>query len=433
MSAGKKIFEPRRHGTYRRGAESAEALIYFFRVLCASVVKFFLGIAILSACSNNPPTQIPAAPTAYVSPAPSRTPTLAPPKTLPIADSPLKDAIINAGDYLARQQLPNGELSYQVDFMTGERAYSPVHLRLMGGTGALYTVCRVSKDSKYCAAGDLALKHYLRMLIADESKFKGTCLYAEGNCQLGGAALTIDTVYKRWQATGDFFLEDQNLFNTAVELGYFIVSMRKPDGGFYHAYDPYVGGMVDPDYFAANFPGESLLALLELYEMTGNDFWLKQAREVNAYMIAQPVTEDHWHAYAFSKLAQADSLSAKDLDYAKKIADVIILGGVRSLNPQNSSISTANKIEGLSALAQAFKLSKTKYEKLDAEIPVYVTFVHARQLPANDCGWDVSAQVEQTFGGGIFTSCAEPSIRVDGLQNWINGVAAYLEYLGMGK
>jgi hypothetical protein len=37
------------------------------------------------------------------------------------------------------------------------------------------------------------------------------------------------------------------------------------------------------------------------------------------------------------------------------------------------------------------------------------------------------------FGGGIFSSCDEPTIRIDGLQNWINGVTAYLEYQSMIK
>ena len=37
------------------------------------------------------------------------------PETIPIADDPLKDSILAAGDYLVRQQLTNGELSYQVD------------------------------------------------------------------------------------------------------------------------------------------------------------------------------------------------------------------------------------------------------------------------------------------------------------------------------
>ena len=161
------------------------------------------------------------------------TPTFTPaliPQTIPIENSPLKDSIIAAGDYLVRQQLVNGELSYQVDFMTDERAYTPSYIRLVAGAGSLYTVCRVSGNSKYCEAGDLALDHYLEMLVSDPNRFTGTCLYTNGGCPLGGAALTVDAIYKRWQATGGFILEERNLLTTAMDLGYFIVSMRKPDG-----------------------------------------------------------------------------------------------------------------------------------------------------------------------------------------------------------
>ena len=90
----------------------------------------------------------PATPTVDISPSPTWTPAKIP-VTIRIQDGPLKNAIIDAGDYLVRQQLPNGELSYQVDFMSGERSYSPSYLRLIGGTGSLFTVCRVSGDSKY--------------------------------------------------------------------------------------------------------------------------------------------------------------------------------------------------------------------------------------------------------------------------------------------
>ncbi|MDD2923065.1 MAG: hypothetical protein PHQ36_12340 [Anaerolineales bacterium] len=409
--------------------------------MSATIKKYLLGavgIALLAGAifltsGKKTPVEIPATPAVVVL---SPTPTLTParlPKNIPIGDDPLKANVIAAGEYLARQQLPNGELSYQVNFLSGERTYSPVSVRLMGGTGALYAVCRVSGDDKYCGAGDLALKHYLRALVADPQKFKGTCLYAEGSCQLGGAALTVDTIYKRWQADGGFFLEDQNLLDTAVELGYVIVSMRKAGGGFYYTFNPHVGGAVDPDYFAAYAQGESLLALVELYEMTGNDFWLRQAREVNAYMIKQRATEDQWHSYALSKLAQADSLSKADLAYAKQIAETIVAGEVRSLNPKNTSVSTATKIEALSALAQVFYLSKEKHKWLDAENRAFILFVQARQLPNNNCGWDISAQVTQNFGGGVFSACDDSSIRVDGLQNWINGVTAYLEYQSMIK
>lgn len=372
----------------------------------------------------------PAAPTVDISPTPTWTPAKVP-VTIPIADSPLKEAVMAAGDYLVRQQLPNGELSYQVNFMSGERSYSPSYLRLMGAAGSLFTVCRVSGDSKYCDAGDLALEHYLELLISAPETFKGTCLYTSGNCQLGGSALTVDAIYKRWQATGDFFLHDRNLLDTAVDLGYFIVSMRKPDGGFYHSYDPHFGGTVDPDFFMTNFTGESLLALTQLYEMTGNEFWLAQAREVNDFMITQPISEDQWHSYAFSMLARLDLLTTADKSYAGQIANVIIAGEVRSLHPTHTSISSATKVESLSALAQAFYLSGAKHEWLDPEIRTFITFVQARQLPDNNCGWNITKEMITNFGGGIFSNCDDPSIRIDGLQNWINGVTAYLEYRSM--
>ena len=349
----------------------------------------------------------------------------------PFPDSDLKDSVIAAGDYLLRQQLPNGELSYQVDFMNGERAYSPSHVRLMSGTGALFTVCRVSGDFEFCRAGDLALDHYLDALVTDPDRFRGTCFFAEGICPLGGAALTVDSIYKRWQVTGDFSLQDRNLLNTAVELGYFILSMRKSEGGFYYALDPHFSGSADPDFYMTHAASQSLLALVELYEMTGNEFWLKQAREVNEYLISQPVTEDHWHAYAFSKLAQVDSLSKADQAYAEQIAQIIIAGEVRSLNKKNAAISTATKLEGLAALAQAFYLSGGEYKQLDPEISAFITFVRARQLPDNDCNWILTKEMIAEFGGGIFSNCDEPSIRIDGLQNWINGLTAYLEYQGM--
>jgi hypothetical protein len=204
--------------------------------------------------------------------------------------------------------------------------------------------------------------------------------------------------------------------------------MRKAEGGFYHSFDPHFAGTADPDFFVIYFPGESLLALMELYEMTGNEFWLTQAREVNAYMITQPVTEDHWHSYAFSMLARLDKFTQADRDYAKQVAETVIAGQVRSLNPTNTSIATATKIEALASLAQAFYLSKEEHAWLDPEIRTFITFVRARQLPDNNCNWTISDDMIDKFGGGIFSSCEEPSIRVDGLQHYINGITTYLEY-----
>lgn len=381
---------------------------------------------------NSPAASVTPTVTVYVTSTSTFTPALIP-EIISIEDSPLKRSIIAAGDYLVRQQLPNGELSYQVDFMTNERSYSPSYMRLIAGTGSLFTVCRVSEDLKYCEAGDKALDHYFEFLVSDPENFTGTCLYTNGNCQLGGAAVTVDAIYKRWQATGSFILKDRNLLTTAIDLGYFIVSMRRPDGGFFHSFDPHFAGTVDNDYFVINYPGESLFALMQLYEMTGNDFWLTQAHEVNTYMLTQPIAEDQWHGYAFGMLARLDGLTQADKDYAKQIADVIIAGQVRSLNPTNTSISTATKIESMAALAQAFYLSGTDHTWLDSEIRTFITFVSARQLPENNCGWDVNNDTMLRYNGGIFSNCEESSIRIDGIQHYINGVTVYLEYQSMIK
>jgi hypothetical protein len=401
-------------------SSSRKKYLLFFLLVLGSVTVIFFRI------KNDSPV-VSTTPTVAETPAPTFTPARIP-EIIPIEDGPLKKSIIAAGDYLVRQHLSNGELSYQINILTGDRAYSPSYIRLMAGTGSLFTVCRVSSDSKYCNAGDLALRHYLESLVSEPERFKGTCLYTEGSCQLSGSALTVDTIYKRWQATSDFFLEQNNLLNTAVDLGYFIVSMRKPEGGFYQSFDPHFAGTANPLYFSAFSQSEALLALAELYEMTGNDFWLTQAREVNAYLITQPVTEDYWHSYALSMMARLDALNKADREYGVQIANTIIAGQVRSLDPQNTSISTATKMESLAALARAFYLSGTDHQWLDPEIRTFITFVQARQLPDNNCNWDVSKDMITRYGGGIFSSCEDATIRIDGLQHWINGVAAYLEY-----
>jgi hypothetical protein len=397
-------------------------------VFAAILLIALAGVAFFLTRGKNIPAEIIPTQSIEIIPtqAPARTPEL-----IPIEDSPLKEAVIAAGDYLVRQQLTNGELSYQVNILNNDRSSTPSDIRLIAGTGSLYTVCRVSGDEKYCEAGDLALDHYLEMLVSDPESFKGTCLYTNGGCPLGGAALTVDAIYKRWQATGSFFMDEHNLLNTAMDLGYFIVSMRKPEGGFYHSFDPHFAGTADPNYFVIYFPGESLYALLQLYEMTGNTFWLEQAHEVNEFMVTQPVTEDHWHSYAFAMFARLDALEKSDIDYANQIADTIIDGQVRSLNPANTSISTSTKLEALSALAQSFFLSDVEHERLDREIRTFITFVRARQLPADNCNFDLSQDALLRYQGGVFSSCEDPSIRVDGVQHWINGVTAFLEYQSM--
>jgi hypothetical protein len=126
-----------------------------------------------------------------------------------------------------------------------------------------------------------------------------------------------------------------------------------------------------------------------------------------------------------------DKLSPADKKYAEEIAQTVVVGGVRSLSAKNSSIVSATKIEALSSLAQALFLSGEDSKWLEPDILAFITFVRARQLPDNNCNWTISGQMTERYGGGIFSSCDDPSIRVDGQGHYIDGLAAYLEYLVM--
>jgi hypothetical protein len=131
--------------------------------------------------------------------------------------------------------------------------------------------------------------------------------------------------------------------------------------------------------------------------------------------------------------ARTDTIGKEDLDYAKSIADLIIAGQIRSLNPANSSTATTTKVEALSAVAQAFAFADADHEWLDREIKTFITFVQARQFPANDCNFDLTKDMLERYSGGLFNTCEDPSIRVDGIQHWVDGLTMYLEYQGMEK
>ncbi len=343
----------------------------------------------------------------------------------------LKESIIAAGDYMVRTQLSNGELSYFLNVPDGDRNESPSHIRLIAGTGSLYTVCRIAEDTSYCDAADRALDYYLGLLIEDAKQYDGLCMYSNGYCKIGGAALTVDAIYKRWQATGETTFGDRDLLETAEKLGEHIIWMRRSEGGLYHRVDPFTGTL-DDEYYVSYFNGESLQALLQLYEMTGNEEWLEVSLELNEYMKTQPVLEDHWHGYVFSFLAKLATFTPDDQLYAARIAQAIISND-SNLVEQHSSISTATKVEALAAIAIAFQLEDNHQAWLDPAIKDHSDFVMGRQLPNNLCGWEEDDALIKELDGALYRDCDDPYIRIDAMQHWINGAATYLEYMDVAQ
>ncbi|MEK6222747.1 MAG: hypothetical protein N2D54_10930 [Chloroflexota bacterium] len=338
----------------------------------------------------------------------------------------LVQSIRAAGDYILRFQLSSGELAYQIDLPTRDRYYSPSLIRLVAGSGSLYTVCRITEDGHYCEGADRALENYFKHLLSEPDKFDGACLYADGYCNIGSSALAIDAIYRRWQSTGETKLGNLDLLQIAREFGEFINWMRNPQGGFYHYVDVFEG-VIDEVSYVVYFNGESAMALMELYEMTGEGKWLELALEINDFMLQQDISQDHWHGYTFKFKAKLNDFTRADQIYATRIAQAII-EDTDNLSKDHSTISTATKIEALSAIALAFEAKGIAQAWLPPAIEAHANFILARQLPNNFCGWGVEDNLEK-YSGGIYRNCDSPYIRIDAQQHWINGAALYLTLL----
>jgi hypothetical protein len=245
-------------------------------------------------------------------------------------------------------------------------------------------------------------------------------------CRLGGSALAIDAVYRRWGATADTTLNETDLLDTALRLGENMSWLRQDDGSLFHGFDPHTG-LVDFTYHDTFFTGESLMATLELYELTGDPRWLEEARQTNAYMLRQEAARDHWHAYSFWFLARLDGLTEADVEYADEIGQAF--GDVQATwRTDLSAISAASMVEGSAALALALQAEGEPHEWLAPGLENFALYVLAHQLPRHQCRWPETADLSG-LEGGIYSTCEDSLVRVDGVQHWINGAATYLEYL----
>jgi hypothetical protein len=263
-------------------------------------------------------------------------------------------------------------------------------------------------------------------MVVEPANAPGACFQEHGWCWLGATSLTIDTIYKRWQATGSTTLDGVDLLPTAEALGEFLTTLRRENGDLIYAYDPYAGRPVlsHSDPFAS---GESEMALLELYEMTGDPAWLEEARLTNAYKLREEVSADHWLAYSFNLLARLDELSEEDIARAREIGEVT-LERQYSLTPDVSTIGIGSNVEALANVALALHTAGEEHTWLRPGLEAFAQYAMSHQLPNHDCDWSDALDLTRV-AGGIYGTCEEQLIRVDGTQHWINGAASYLQYL----
>ncbi len=353
------------------------------------------------------------------------------PVPIRIADDPLVDAMLAAGDFVVRQQLPNADLTYQIDVTTGNRRHLPVSVRQLATVGGLYVLCEVADAPMYCATADRALQYYWKDIVPVPEPYEGKCYSSYGGCTTGATGIAIDVVHKRWRATGSVMLGEENLLETARSLGSFITSLRKDNGEYGEMLYPVGDGREDPFHSSRYNPGESLYALMELYEMTGEPMWLEHARAFNANLQSLPIAPDQWHSHALRMLARAGELNPDDIAYAKRMGDEILSLQSAMRDESASTFDMTTRAEALSSIAQALALVGEAHEVYADGARELIDLARTRQIPYQNCAWQLSAEDTEDYVGGLLGSCTDNFLRVDAVLHWIYGVTGYLEYVAL--
>lgn len=357
-------------------------------------------------------------------------------------DPVLEEFVVNAADYVVRLQEDDGELPYQLVFdieseylvITPDTGYE---IRSIAGVGNLFNVCSYTGDRSYCDQAEAALEYYVNnnsLYFGEE--IDGIGYLSGDSIQLGGTALLVDALYKKATANdGRLIMYGQDFTMFAEDLGENILWMKDPgENYFYHSYNV-IDGKFNEGFQSEFFDGEALQALLQIYELTGEQKWLDEALALNEYMQDKSehiASQDHWHAYGLYYLSRNTEPSEADIDFAYSMVNVYAASRNSYFKSHSSAIGSGTRIEALAALRAALiNWGLPIPSKLDLTLYQYIEFLYQHQLPNDEYCHLGFNQLDAELHGGIFTSCNDDEglyfIRIDGVQHATNGVILYLE------
>ncbi|MBI2667753.1 terpene cyclase/mutase family protein [Candidatus Woesearchaeota archaeon] len=326
----------------------------------------------------------------------------------------LENRLNLAGEWLLRMQMSNGNMEYEYFPLTDE--YSKErnmirHTASLWGFGLLY---QNTKDQKYSNALEKGINLVLNEYYTEEDDFAYIKFNNEVN--IGTSGFIILAMLSS---------ENPNKYKNEIEkLKNFIIRQQREDGSF-KTY--YLEEKEDSEYY----PGEALLALINLYEYDKNEEYLDVLNKALPYYMnyfdENPnVAMVTWHSQAYSKAF----LITKNPEYAKYVfilndwvtkrqnfgGDKLILGGYGS----NPGISTSVYNEGVN---DAFLVAKElnnedKIKRYKLSIKLANQFLLKLQ--------SMDKNNKNSFGG-FGTNLNNPNQRIDHTQHSINSLRKTIE------
>jgi len=236
--------------------------------------------------------------------------------------------------------------------------------------------------------------------------------------------------------------DDESLEPILEGMGEFILFCQKPSGEFLHKYD--IRRKRFLNFRSQFYSGEATLALVALFEHTGDERWLEAAKSGARYLIEvrdagkplRSLTHDHWLMLALSRLYLVDR-DPLWRDHLFRLARAIMLKQrkqhrfpdyVGSFYTPPQSAVAATRGEGLVA---AYRIAVAEDPELADEIRQSLLLI-ADFLRYRHYSWELAAHTRRPqFAIGAFSESALSSnVRMDYIQHCISalmGIARILE------
>ncbi len=229
-------------------------------------------------------------------------------RSFELTPATLLDAAIKGGDYLLRRQGPGGKFPYLYDAQEDRDSDQYNLVRHAGTTYSLVLLYETTQDVRYLQAArrgiDLLLANTRKVSPPDASA-EFECVVTHGGTvgNLGGTALGVLALLEYATASGDLSLR-----NKAGELGRFLLHQQEVDGHFRSRYIH--DGTEESDFESLYYPGESVLALVRLYQSDKNPAWLAASEKGASWLIKVrdadlPIPQlphDHWLLMALNEI-----------------------------------------------------------------------------------------------------------------------------------
>jgi hypothetical protein len=240
----------------------------------------------------------------------------------------VREAIALAGAYLVRETSSKGKFTYRYDAYEDDGGSGYNMLRHAGTTYAMFQTYRLTGDEEVFDAAARAAG-YFRARMREDDKHPGEWFILDDGgsrkrAKLGGAGLGLLAFIEMEKArpgSSDY----EAMFGLARHL----VRNQQEDGSFDSFYD--WDGRERTDRKSTFYPGEALLALVRMHQLTGDERWVDVAVKGADYLVDDRwvalglriyVPPDAWLLQALEELDRVRP-STRRQDYAFAVSDSI--------------------------------------------------------------------------------------------------------------